>query len=759
MLDLEGNKGCKFYDDLRTSKIADDQGKVWSDTLTLSVPYGFKETAMMTEGYHILKQAADGLFYCYRIYNWTDETRGPVHVKRVEAYNLCIWDLYHKIVEAKNFNNPNSKDIIEYILSSTGWEIETIEALGGTKSYEIAAGQTAQSHLDSAISEFNFEVRAYVEIYNGKVIRKLIDVVENLGSSDGRRLEYSQDLKGITRTGNDMDFYTKLHVYGGTNAKNVLIDIASVNNGRTYIVDDDANDRYNNGNDYLEGYITNDKILNPSGLLSWGKEQMEKYNHPKYTYEVDVATLGYEASLGDRIQVVDFSMEPELTVSARVLEVNESEANPENTNYILGEFIEIAVVTPSDIWRLRALASQAQQSANDAKGYRLECLTPDGTDFADDASKKRIIIKVYHGAEDVTPLIEPNDFVWKKINEDGYTDEEWELEHIGVGNEIEVGSEVSRATIRCQLENGISDPVLFAEETDAAYFATLQMEAPAGWDDFNQSVAQYAQVDNERGDIYWSQTYKGSKNGSAISSYSVTRTDLTGTIKDRMWTINGGHGSHFGIEYIAGEMWIWSYMRDNNNKWHIVKYKYQANKILKWGDSSIVDLLNVNSDLRTNLDVRNGYVLFVEGKENPIFYVCKKEDVLKKQFKPIHTAQGSDINYFGKVQTYQSACLDYPYVYMTSGGSTGVDQRCLYCFDIRTASLVYRIVYTLDKGTIEEIDNHNEPETISYYYDASGKKWLVQGFAFGNEDIENSKRTNQLFRINERKRGEITLPS
>jgi hypothetical protein len=60
----------------------------------------------------------------------------------------------------------------------------------------------------------------------------------------------------------------------------------------------------------------------------------------------------------------------------------------------------------------------------------------------------------------------------------------------------------------------------------------------------------------------------------------------------------------------------------------------------------------------------------------------------------------------------------------------------------------------LDKGTIEEINDHNEPETISYYYDSNGKKWLIQGFAFGNEDTESSQRTNQLFRINEHKRGE-----
>ena len=765
MLDLEGNKGCKFYDDLRTTKIADEQGKVWSDTLTISVPYGFRETSMMTEGYHLLKQASDGLYYCYRIYNWTDSARGPIHVKTVQAYNLCIWDLYHKIVEPKEFFNANSSDVFDYILQGTGWEKEGDGFFGGVKTLELSAGQTAQSHLDAIISDFGVEVRAYVQLYNGKVIRKILESVESLGESEGRRIEYSNDLEGITRTGDDMEFYTKLHVFGGTESDGKQVSIASVNGGRTYIVDEDANDLYNNGNQYLEGYITNEDILNPTGLLDWGRKQLDNYNHPKYTYEVDVAQLGYEASLGDRIQVVDFSMEPELTISARVLEINESEANPYNNKYTLGEFIEIVAVTPSDIWALRAAASQAQQDAQAAKSYKVEYFTPDGTDFADTTSEKRIIIRVYYGKDDVTASIDFKDFVWQKINADGFHDEVWEQNHLNVGNVITVGSEVSDSTIRCQLQNGLSGPIRFAEEKDAAFFASLQLDPPSGWTDFSPSVAQYAQVDIERNNIYWSQKYWGNKRYSGdtannIESYVITRTDLGGKILDRMWAIRGGHGAQFGIEYINSQIWIWSCYRDvKNNKWHVVKFPYKANKVLDWGDSSIVDLLVTpsNSAYRTNLDARNGYVLFAVGVTNPTLYICKKSDVLAGKLQPIYTMQGSDINFFGSAQTYQSTCLDFPYIYLTSGSSdSSKDQRVLYCADIRSKSLVYRVVYTFDKGTIERIGNHDEPEAISYYYDNNGKRWLVQGFAFGNEDAEDSQRLNQLYRINEHIRGEIS---
>jgi phage minor structural protein len=273
VLDLNG-KGCKFYDDLRSSKIADDQGKIWSDTLTISVPYGYRETAYMTQGYHLLKQGEDGLFYCYRIYNWEDSALGPIHVKKVQALNLLAWDLTHKIVPAKTFPTANSQVAFDYILQQSGWEIGENDFFGGEKSLEISSGNNAQYWLDQFTSQFSVEIRAYVEIYNGKIIRKLIDIVEELGESEGRRVEYSHDLKGISRAGEDSQLYTKLFVYGGTDSNNNPVSIASVNGGREYIVDDDANDLYNNGGPYLEGYITNDQILNPTALLDWGNEQI-----------------------------------------------------------------------------------------------------------------------------------------------------------------------------------------------------------------------------------------------------------------------------------------------------------------------------------------------------------------------------------------------------------------------------------------------------------------------------------------------------
>ncbi|WP_238594761.1 phage tail spike protein, partial [Caenibacillus caldisaponilyticus] len=213
----------------------------------------------MTQGYHLLKQGNDGYFYLYRIYDWEDSAVGPVHVKRVQAMNRLAWDLTHKIVPARTFTNANSQQAFEYILQQTGWEIGENDFFGGEKKLEFSAGNTAQYWLDQLTQQFGVEIRAYVQVYNGQVIRKLVDIVEELGESEGRRLEYSRDLLGITRSGTDQEMYTKLYVYGGTDSKGNIVSIASVNDGKDYIVDDDANDIYNDGGPYLEGYIVNDQ--------------------------------------------------------------------------------------------------------------------------------------------------------------------------------------------------------------------------------------------------------------------------------------------------------------------------------------------------------------------------------------------------------------------------------------------------------------------------------------------------------------------
>ncbi|MFX3618749.1 MAG: phage tail spike protein, partial [Sporolactobacillus sp.] len=367
ILSLEGN-GCPFYDDLRTVQIADDSGKLWNDTLQISVPYGYPQTEMMMEGYHLLKLGNDGLWYCFRINDVTDALSGSVHVKQVQALNLCIWDLAHTQVEPATLSNCTSQQAYEHCLEKSDWIIHTNTYTGGSKTGEtFNRGDSAQTALQQLNTDFSSEIRAYVVVSNGQVIAKYIDITDRLGEDTGRRIEYRRNMLDITRQMVDDQLFTKLYVYGGTpSGADSPISIASANNGSDFITDDEANDQYNGGGKYLEGYTSNESIDNAYGLLTWGQSQLALYNHPKYNYTVSVAALDWNPNLGDGVDVIDFDMQPELALSARAIQLQESESNTQNNQVIIGEFIEIKVVTPSDIESLQKQADQTNAIAVDA---------------------------------------------------------------------------------------------------------------------------------------------------------------------------------------------------------------------------------------------------------------------------------------------------------------------------------------------------------------------------------------------------------
>lgn len=751
-------ESCPYYDDLLKENL--EKG---TSSYEFRVPSNHPKADEIEEGGFIVRKDLDNELVMFTVMH-IGETHANMGDKYIYCENAGL-ELLNDIFRPITHMSKNVNQILDIVLADTRWVRGETEYFG-VENFYFEEFQNVLAALQYVKDKFNGELKFRVTMLNGEIVARQVDLVEKRGTVTKKRFTYNKDINSIRRTIDMSEVVTALIGVGKADNKGNPTNFRNVGfypsngaafykpRGQDWVGDPEALQRYGIKGKHLFGvyqYETGDS----TDLLNRTWKELQKRKNPKITYELDVsllerlADMEHEAvRLGDTVYVIDETFSPALYLEARIIDLETCFSDPSRDKCTLGNFKKAkSNITPE----MRAIQYKLlnKEASWDDSAYKVEYLAPDGTDFADGTGQKRIIVRVYLASDDVTAKIAKDKFTWQKINADGAHDLVWETSKEGTGNVISVGAEVVGCTIRCQVDEGLSEPILFASEEDALPLATLQKTAPSGWDDFTTGVAQYAQVDYPRSDIYWSQSYTGAKNGTAISSYVVTRTNMAGNIKDRMWAINGGHGAHFGIEYISGQLWIWSYYRDASNNWHIVKYKYQANKVLTWGDASIVDLLSVNKELRTNLDVRNGYVLFVAGTENPTFYVCKKSDVEQHIYKPLYTCNGNDIGYFGNRQTYQSSCLDFPYVYMTSGDSTGNELRCLYCFDIRSKSLVYRITYYFDKGAIVEIGGQNEPEAVSVYYDGSNKKWLVQGFAFGSSD-----KTNQIFKINEHVRGE-----
>lgn len=765
VLDNEG-KGCPFFDDVHENAIADssasDNGqlsKIWTETLTLSVPYGYEETEFLERGGQILFRDSNGLWKLFTIYEMEDSINGNTHKKTIECFNSCIWKMSHTYIEESTFSIANSTNVFSYIFERSGWLLEDFNEFyeGSVKSFTVGEG-TSQSALDNALKEFDVEIEAFVTLNGGKIGQKCVRLVDKLGEETGQRFEYRHNLKGATRKSIETDFYTKLYVFGGSGSNSKKVSIQSVNKikdpdtklyeYKPFLVDDDANDYYNNGNDYIEGVITNEDILSKTGLLDWGKKQFDYYNHPKFEYTIDVALLDEYPNIGDKITVVDFEMKPEMTVTARVVGTNFSLSEPQQDTVVLGEFTTLNVVTPNLIWQLQAKASQALQKATE-EAFRVVVMTPDDNDFTSKDETKTLIAQVYEGNQLVTPRYPQSSFSWIKSDLNGVIDDDWTESHEGFGNELVLNILDSDANYNCVFDDAISNT--FFLEKDFKFFCKL--ESTDSMDRQFRNVAQYANVEPISKNVFWSMVYRGYPKAikDVAESFTITRTDMTGKILDRMFCKQMGHGSYFGIENINGTIYIYHTFKNvTTGVQSSVRFPYVAGKTY---DTSGAGMTKYNKEgTRVNYDKKNGYFMTsTKSADKAVYRIFKKSTFLTANPKAVHTFSASGFG-IRSSQTSQSSTLDYPYLYGMWGANGGTistnDNPKLCVIDVRTGEKVHEIAFQFNQGDIQAEDIMHEPEAISVYYEG-GVKYLIVGFAFSSE-IESETSLpfyNKLFRL------------
>lgn len=750
---LTGN-ATPFYNDLITMKIADDSQKIWSDTLSINIPYDSPEGNMLTIGNHIIAPVGDGeKWHCYRIYNVEEELLSTgIHTKKADCYNLAIWDFYHTLISEREFYGSTQSDLFQYLLQGTSWLLgDEVDYFELPKSLKISEG-TAQAAIDSVIQTLECEVEAYIVVTNGKIRGKRINFIKKLGNQDNlTRFEYSKNLTGVKRSVTDLNLFTKLYVYGGNTSGGTRSNITAVNGGVPYLLNEVANDEYNAGGKYLEGSVTNQSIISESALLSWGKKQLEFYSKPHYEYTVDVALLE-SVNLGDKVYVIDRELTPELYLEARVIEVQLCESDSTQNKIILGDFIEVTVSIPASIYELQALANEAMQKAETASSWKVELFAPNGIDFSDIDEEKEVIARVYSGMENITHQILDENFEWLLFNSDGTINAELSAKYSNKGNVIMVTSEVAGYTLQCNIKDTkLVDSLFFAKEEDLKFFKRIKLVEDVEWTAINSGVIQYAHYDYENGYIYWSKVsgkpYFISEEESKIAeSFLIIRTGLDCVPIDYMFCKWGGHGSHYGFYIKDGTPTFISQLKVIvNNKpvsW-ACEYPYQPFTTITSDSPSVTKIRR--SSGRLNLDERNGMILDVSNSsEKSLMKVYFKSDYYSNKELPNPIAQIT-ASEFGVVkgQTYQSSCLDYPYLYVTYGFPQ--QEGFTYCVDLKSKSLVYRIKFEYTLGNINYYHNHAEPETINYYYDSDGIKHMYQGFALRNPVYEINTRQNELY--------------
>lgn len=223
----------------------------------------------------------------------------------------------------------------------------------------------------SVATQFGAELSFRFEVRGLSVIGKYIDIRKHIGGNKGIYLHVDTDLNKVVTTSDIADLCTAIAGTGGTpEGSNDPITLKGYHwidpNGR-YVLGGDGVLRdpvalmtwsrllSNANTNPVDAHITRTKTYEATTqatLLQSVLSDLEKFNHPAVNYEVDIAKLPDNVSIGDTVYLVD--EDEQLFLSARVLELTYSYSNESGTATLGDYLIQASQIDPA----YRELADQ-----------------------------------------------------------------------------------------------------------------------------------------------------------------------------------------------------------------------------------------------------------------------------------------------------------------------------------------------------------------------------------------------------------------
>lgn len=781
-------KGAPYFNHTRQVQIADsDNGRLWQDNFNFDVKINEDTDDVLSAASFFIWSDTNDRQYLYRIQN-KSIIAGSTHTptETITAVNAFAVDLPGHI-EAKEFKNPTAKQVFEYITAGSGWNLHKVDEMStGTTTFSIdTSNETGSlSSFVSAVAEFNAEVDAWIDfdqfgnmVKNVDIVKHLYpivdtnfadiidietgtvlddtDVTELVSENNGRTLSYYNGLAGFTRTEDWTNVYTKFWVSGYNGAN-----ISSVNGGKQFIVDDNANDLYNGGRDtYLEGSLVSDTIAQPKALLQWAEKEKTKYNHPAYTYEITTEYMNSEdmPNRGETLLVINFDVTPALIVLAEVISSEIHDDNQANNSVTLGEFRTLTPTLPSLINGMNddlnnEIKKIIDELKNGTKQATVGLITPTGKSWSQDDDSKVIIARVFVDGTNITTYLSPSAFNWTKTDlVTGVHDLDWEQKHFTDGYQVTL-SDGDIGNFTCTIEGDFlkTEAELSVDPGGTLFWDKKRADFPKDhWGDKIQGAFQYMWFDEVHQQLITSVAYDygtpGQDNRTNATDTKYHRFDMKGNYIDSMIVQGGGHGSSFGARLVndVPEIWTSSTNPDGAN-FCLSKFSWQSNKVIKQ-DNGLVKVakmpgINGRYFRRISVDFEQGWVLSVMSS-GPI-EVLKLSDINKGVWNAMYSFTMQQMGFNPVAETepnfnvMQSNEIHFPYIFLNSGNYKGQDPRILSCINVVTESEVFRKIGDISTFGNQWINNYFEPETVGYYHN-DGNPYLLLGFMM--ETLENSK--------------------
>lgn len=253
------------------------------------------------------------------------------------------------------------------------------------------------------------------------------------------------------------------------------------------------------------------------------------------------------------------------------------------------------------------------------------------------------------------------------------------------------------------------------------------------------AVMQYFWIDNRTGLIYMLQARS--------TGYRLNRLEANGRYIDSSMIIGGGHGTHSGFRYIEDELWIYSYMQDEDSNHKVVRFKYKPNTDIKYGTNGMIDVLDTTYpkvpiiNQKTNeMLLRVEYPSELHSKLNSQYGIEIRDldninDIKYKFDVPLSMSSG--------INVMQGVDLDENYVYWWTGTSNPEEEKLLTIYNKTNGKEVDQKEININHTSVYD-GNFSEPEGMQLYYDLdTGKKSLLLGITTGSP----GERTHHIYGI------------
>ncbi|MBO2718976.1 hypothetical protein GTP09_08775 [Lactiplantibacillus plantarum] len=687
------------------------QSKKFDHQGSLDVLQGQPDSDKVVAGNNLAYyDALSGHWYVMHIYSVEENnTAATKHVTTANFTNLCLFTLAHHYPVAMAESDTAIKVAFTSVFSDTGWTLKFNTANAMIPDISIDGKTKASTLLQTLLQAYNVEVDCYVEIDSqGNVQSKTCEVVDQL-NVDKVYTEaiFGKNITSIKRTTVSTPI-TKLIAYGANGST-----IADDNDGKVYIVDDEANQKYNpdwQSGLYYEGVITANLIEHAAGLKSWAEQMLQLFNHPRTYYEVNV-TPTFNPPLGATIRFKDDQITPALDASGRVIQRAISFANPYGNTVGFGEYVTVPVATPAWLAGYQSAISNALEKAKtDASSVKPVALTPDGNNFTDPNQTKRLILQAWEGSTNISAYIDSKGFIWRRYNTDGTIDTSFN----------QTGYLVQAPYNAVGTLHGTIETSYIQDDPDIK----LQTDAII-------NLGSFSQNDSTLGITGAVQYMCPLSNGQYLTSRASANDDVIFVLHDtnfkpisKMIISGGGHGASFSTEEVNGAVYIWYAIKSNSSveEFAISRIPYVANVTLSNDDNRITRFCTANRYIRINVDFKHGYVLcsHYHGKQD----VLQLDDVKQGSYNVLYSFDATNYGFDPNRQTYQSQGIDFPYVYFQSGDYNMKDPRMVYAVNAVHGGQEFASNYLLDMD-LGLTDDVIEPETCNIIYSQTNQPELL----------------------------------